>query len=331
MSSKPLISVIIPAYNVAPYIRKSVQSVIEQTYKNLQIILIEDGATDDTGKICDDLAAQDSRIEVIHQKNGGLSAARNAGLNVAKGEWIAFLDSDDWIEPEMYEALLKLALDYDADISSCCSRNVYPDTTDKPTPKNEVVNVLDTKGVIRDLLHQTIVRFEVWNKLWSRELIGDMRFKVGQVAEDVYWDRVLFLKANKFVHTNRVLHNYVIDRPGNTNASFKIARLCIFNEFDLWIENLNKEQMTEEAEIIACIATTFAIAAHCAAIRAKQPSNIIDEVKSHFSHFYEKSKQSPYRNKTLLNLYKLNPKLYLYLTNSGLYDFALKCYHFIKR
>lgn len=104
MENKPLISVIVPVYNVQKYVRKSVESILQQTYKNLEIILVDDGSTDESGKICDMLARSDNRVTVIHKKNGGLSDARNAGLDRATGELIGFVDSDDYIEKNMYGA-----------------------------------------------------------------------------------------------------------------------------------------------------------------------------------------------------------------------------------
>lgn len=121
MENKPLISVIVPVYNVQKYVRKSVESILQQTYKNLEIILVDDGSTDESGKICDMLARSDNRVTVIHKKNGGLSDARNAGLDRATGELIGFVDSDDYIEKNMYEVLEERMRINEADIS-CCGR-----------------------------------------------------------------------------------------------------------------------------------------------------------------------------------------------------------------
>ena len=115
----PLISVVIPVYNVEDYVRKCIVSVINQTYSNLEILVIDDGSTDHSGQICDELAATDGRIRVFHTFNGGLSAARNVGIDHATGFFIAFVDSDDWIEPDMYQFLYQQIIEYDADISVC--------------------------------------------------------------------------------------------------------------------------------------------------------------------------------------------------------------------
>ena len=107
--SEPKISVIVPVYKVEPYLRKCLDSIVGQTYQNLEIILVDDGSPDGCGAICDEYAAQDKRVRVIHKANGGVSSARNAGLTAATGEWIGWVDSDDWIEPDMYERMLELA------------------------------------------------------------------------------------------------------------------------------------------------------------------------------------------------------------------------------
>ena len=123
-----MISVIIPVYNVEPYLRKCLDSVVNQTYRNLEILVIDDGSTDGSGAICDEYAS-DRRMRIFHTENRGLSCARNLGLDEAKGEWIGFVDSDDWIEPDMYEALLKKAEETGADIVECGVFREYPGRT----------------------------------------------------------------------------------------------------------------------------------------------------------------------------------------------------------
>ena len=114
---QPLISIIVPVYKVEPYLRRCVDSILNQTYRNLEVILVDDGSPDNCGSICDAYAKQDSRVKVIHKENGGLSSARNAGLDVMSGAYVGFVDSDDWIEPHMYESLLKLMEKFDAQMA----------------------------------------------------------------------------------------------------------------------------------------------------------------------------------------------------------------------
>lgn len=117
--SSPLISIIVPVYNVEPYVSKCLESILRQTYQNIEIIIIDDGSTDGGSDICDAYAHKDKRIKVIHQSNEGVSGARNVGLRIAKGEFIGFVDSDDWIEADMYEYLLQNIQQQDADIAIC--------------------------------------------------------------------------------------------------------------------------------------------------------------------------------------------------------------------
>ena len=122
-----LISIIIPVYNVSKYLDKCVKSILLQTYSNLEIILVNDGSTDGSGVLCDELKKTDKRICVIHKPNGGLSDARNAGLDIATGDYIGFVDSDDYVEPDMFQILLENAMKYDADVSGCRYAEVYED------------------------------------------------------------------------------------------------------------------------------------------------------------------------------------------------------------
>ena len=299
------ISIIIPAYNVKPYVTKCVESVINQSYTNLEIILIDDGSTDGTSRICDELAQRDNRIIVIHQQNKGLSEARNAGLNVATGEWIAFLDSDDWIECEMYEHLLKMALEYGADISSCSSRNVYGNEKSVEQIADEKISVFEKEKIIEGLITQEMIRYEVWNKLWKRDFISDVRFIPGQVSEDVHFDRVLFLKANKIVHTNQIYHNYLISRPGNTNSTFKFARMCVYDEFEQMFSAVEGNLVLQN--IVAMLAMKFAVNMYVESINAKQ-NKVSNELILKFDYFYKRVAEKKFKNNHLVRLFHISPK-----------------------
>ena len=155
MEQCPLISVIVPVYNVAPYLTRCLDSIVMQTWQNLEIILVDDGSRDDSVGICDLYAARDARIRVIHKENGGLSSARNAGLDIAAGEYVGFVDSDDWIEPDMFEYLLQNAENYGADIATCGHVDEFNKSITVKT--TEQVLLLDTEGSLRMLLENSIV------------------------------------------------------------------------------------------------------------------------------------------------------------------------------
>ncbi|MBQ3415456.1 MAG: glycosyltransferase family 2 protein [Clostridia bacterium] len=203
-----LISIIVPVYNVEEYIEKCVESIINQTYKNIEIILVDDGATDNSGKICDELGKRDSRIKIIHKANGGLSDARNAGLKIAKGEYIGFVDSDDYIAKDMFETLYNLNKKYNSEISIVSFYEIY---------KGKVIGVRDSKNLeeltkieaIRELLIDTNIQSYAWNKLFKKELFDGLEFPTNKNFEDIATTLLLFEKANKVVLLEDPKYYYV--------------------------------------------------------------------------------------------------------------------------
>ena len=181
-NQNPLISVIVPVYKVEKYLHRCVDSILAQTYTNLEIILIDDGSPDRSGEICDEYAAKDSRIRVIHQKNAGLGAARNAGLDVCSGEYIAFVDSDDYILPEMYGQMLVTAREHDVDICMCQWQYEYADGRHPVTPEMidpAIFNVTTTRELARFFykkIYDNMTAIVVWTKLFKRALFADLRF-----------------------------------------------------------------------------------------------------------------------------------------------------------
>lgn len=178
----PLISIIVPVYNVKDYLEKCLQSICVQTYKNLEIILIDDGSSDGSGELCDLFAQRDGRIKVIHQTNAGQSAARNRGLAVAQGEFLGFVDSDDWIEPDMYEFLYHLLKENGADISICSH---YRDKGKKSVAKYSSGEqfVFTRDEGIRALVVDRRIRNYVWDKLYKRRLFSGITFPLNRILK----------------------------------------------------------------------------------------------------------------------------------------------------
>ena len=177
----PLISIIIPVYKVEPFLRECLDSIVSQTYQNLEIILVDDGSTDGSGAICDEYAARDGRIIVIHQENQGISGARNAGLDIASGDYVLFVDSDDRIEPFTCECALKAAIGQQADLVSFGYKVIY-----ESGKSREVVapasGIQDKRQVMQELVWQRgNFRDSAWNKLFARKLFDDIRFPEGKV------------------------------------------------------------------------------------------------------------------------------------------------------
>lgn len=217
--SQPLISVIIPVYNIEDYLRKCLISIIEQTYKNLEIIIINDGSTDNTPTICDEFAAHDNRIKVIHQENNGLSYSRNVGLDNAHGEYLGFVDGDDWIEKDMYETLYNLIIQHKADISICTHFSEFTDTT-KIEFNSGVIQEFTPNEAIICLLEDIKIRNYLWEKLSKRELYKDIRFPVGKIFEDMAVQHKVFYNAQKVVLSCTPKYHYRIRRGSITNVPF---------------------------------------------------------------------------------------------------------------
>lgn len=195
--SLPKISIIIPVYKVEKYIDRCIKSVINQTYQNLEIIIVDDGSPDNCPSICDKWAERDNRIKVIHKNNGGLSDARNVGMKIASGELIGFVDSDDWISKEMYQLLFENMKENGSDISACGVKTVWEDATESHLLTTQGKYVLNTQEAMEAIVRETILKQPVWYKLYKAELVRDINFPVGKYHEDVFWSYQAIGRANK--------------------------------------------------------------------------------------------------------------------------------------
>lgn len=214
-----LVSVIVPVYNVEEHLARCVDSILNQTHRNLEVILVDDGAKDSSGRICDDYAARDSRIKVIHKENGGLSSARNAGIDIAKGDYLQFVDSDDWIEPDAVEAMLNQAVTQGVDLVIGGRWDVKAATGEKKKglcpPRQEIISG-----------EETVSRIFRWDncdsaapdKLFHRRLFRQIRFPYGKVCEDVPIMYKIVLDAGRVAMLDKPIYNYY-HRPGSISFS----------------------------------------------------------------------------------------------------------------
>lgn len=258
-----MISVIVPVYNVKPYLRKCLDSIIGQTYRDLEILIIDDGSTDGSGKICDEYK-RDARVRVFHTENQGLSAARNRGLDEAQGEWIGFVDSDDWIDPDMYECLLRGAEEAEVDVVEC---GVYIEYKNKTIKRDRCALKTASVDEVRMLLkgeYSTIVM----DKLWKRHCFSHLRFPINRVYEDIATTFRLFEIANGVCKIENYKYHYV-----RRNGSLSKVR-DMKNLVGYWLSNLEryeylKDRVAEEEKHIlftACIgavARTWAFYLNC--------------------------------------------------------------------
>ncbi len=224
--SQPLISIIVPIYKVESLLDTCVRSLIAQTYTNTEIILVDDGSPDRCGELCDEWAEKDARIRVVHKENGGLSDARNAGLAMATGEYIGFVDSDDWIEPRMYELLYNALCETDADIAECDRDDFSDEHPATPFTAEAITkHVYTAEQALAELIVDGALRQTVWNKLYRAELVTDPLFPVGKLNEDEFWTYKVFGQANTIVHIDAKLYHYY-QREGSIIHVYTPKRLA---------------------------------------------------------------------------------------------------------
>ena len=230
MERNPLISVIVPVYKVEAYLDKCVKSILNQTYRNLEIILVDDGSTDNCPAMCDEYARQDARITVIHKENGGLSSARNAGMEIANGEYIGFVDSDDWIAPEMYEVLLDGFM-RNKNAGVICVGRVYVDEQGKEDPSlhEGLENWRLTGSEWLGLLADNMSNHSVWNRLYRAQIAQRISFVLGKHAQDLMYNYQIAeeLDESNLIHEDLPYYGYYYrTRPDN------IISLGIWQDID---------------------------------------------------------------------------------------------------
>lgn len=205
-----LISIIIPVYKVEKYLSRCIESVMAQTYSNIEIILIDDGSPDKCPEICDNYADKDLRIKVVHKKNGGLSDARNAGITLAEGKYISFLDSDDYVHPRMYQELLHILKKEGADVSFCNLNRVYSEEYELNDIQDGTLHIYSGKQAVKNILDKNlhVVSVIACGKLYKKELFESIRFPVGKLHEDEFTTYKIFYKCTKVVFMDKGYYYY---------------------------------------------------------------------------------------------------------------------------
>lgn len=206
----PYLSIIVPVYKVEAYINKCIDSILNQTFTDYELILVDDGSPDNCGKICDEYALRDERIKVIHQENAGLSAARNTGLRYASGQCIAFVDSDDYIDTKMYEILINAQKTNDADIVKCgCSRFIEDKvTSQKNFCRFEIIKTAETTPSLLPLYYSNTLYIVVWNAIYKSNIAKTIIFPEGFINEDQYASGMYLSKAKTLITIDKPLYFY---------------------------------------------------------------------------------------------------------------------------
>lgn len=277
-NTNSLISIIVPVYNVEPYLRQCLDSIVNQTYSNLEIILIDDGSSDGSPQICDVYASKDNRIVVIHKENGGQSEARNRGLDICKGEFISFIDSDDWVERDYIEILYNELTLHNSDISIINHNHFSLDGTYNSIKafKNETISNIDALKLL--ITKEPIQHLLMCGKLYKKELFNEIRFPVGQIFEEHLICYKVYYNSKKITSCNKVLYHY-LKRSDSTmgqavnidyipmwseqadyfieKKEFKlayivycrIAKLCLWNSFNCKKTNQKEKESLDKAHI----------------------------------------------------------------------------------
>ena len=239
------VSIVVPIYNVEKYIRTCLDSIKTQTYTDFELLLIDDGSTDESGKIADEYALTDDRAKVYHKQNGGLSDARNYGIEKTTGEYICFIDSDDWIESTYLEELVKLADEKQADITICAyKRNTGEEAIEQPKEIEETVETgTEALGNIWSSRYGEYV--VAWNKLYNRKLFEENRYTVGMIHEDEAICANLYINAQKVARTNRILYNYRVNNSTSIMTSnYSLKRLDIIKAIEIRMDILKQNGLT---------------------------------------------------------------------------------------
>lgn len=236
-----LISIIVPVYNGASYIERCIKSITNQTYKNIEIIIVNDGSTDETKSVCEELIKKDNRIKIINSENRGVSHARNIAIKESGGEYIGFVDADDYIESKMYEDLVHNAQRYDAQISICGWTN-----TDKFEEENESIRIIrDNNEAINELFYNDNINGFLCNKLYRRDVIFNDKNKFIlldeeiKILEDLLYNYEVLKKCERLVYTNNKYYHYIINSGSAINSKFSYKNVTglqalqqIINDFD---------------------------------------------------------------------------------------------------
>lgn len=217
-----LVSVIIPVYNVEKYLRKCLDSVINQTYKELEIILVDDGSTDSSGKICDEYAQKDNRIKVIHKSNGGLSDARNVGIEKSNGEYICFIDSDDYIELDMFENLYKACIEKNVKIASCDKIRELENGKKIIEKRYEESRIITKKEAYSNIL---LFDPAVCDKMFEKSLFANVRFPKGKLYEDILTTNKLVEQCDYLYHVAKPFYHYIQRNNSIVHQKFNIKKL----------------------------------------------------------------------------------------------------------
>ncbi|WP_233713700.1 glycosyltransferase family 2 protein [Lederbergia citri] len=310
----PLVSVVVPIYKVEKYIHRCIESILEQTYSNLEIILVNDGSPDHCGQIIDEYAEKDHRIKVVHKKNGGLSDARNKGMEYVTGDFTLFVDSDDWIERNMIKVLIQISIDHQADVVQSAFYYAYEDHLlydNRYFSKKDPFILLNNKKLMYELVRNEIVKNFAWGKLYKTALIKDIPFKKGVLFEDVFWAHLVMHRVHTYVITHAPMY-YYFQRSESIVFNYSLRNLDIIEglkERHIFVEQYYHDLSNESFTVILTncfIHYNLLMMNRSIDKDGENRKNIRAYIKSHYEEFMIAAKGNK-ELKTQLILYKIHP------------------------
>ena len=304
----PIISIIVPIYNVGEYLPRCIDSILNQTFKRFELILVNDGSKDNSGVVCDDYARKDTRIKVIHKSNGGVSSARNEGLYVAKGEYIGFVDPDDYIDKNMYEKLYRLCIDNNSDIAICRFNREINGKIQNKESTEEIIE-LNNMEAMNELFKGNLYRFSLCNKLFSKKCFNDVLFPEERIHEDLSTTYKLFDNSKKTVYINYCGYIYVRRENSILTSTYNEKRLQAFIAWDEIIEFIDKNYYEIIEQVIAtftywCVDNILYILNQVN--NSKKKNNYLNIIQKYTTKYYIYIK----RNNILSRSYKLRIRIF---------------------
>jgi glycosyltransferase involved in cell wall biosynthesis len=314
----PKVSIIVPVYKVEAYLQKCVDSILAQTFTDFELILVDDGSPDQSGEICDEYEKMDGRVTVIHKKNGGQGSARNIGLDRSRGEYIGFVDSDDWIEPDMFELLYDSCIQNKCDIAICSYQIHYKHKTIINGPHQQTIH--DRNQAMKALLEDELYNEVVWSKLFKRTLLEEIRFTEGIMYEDTAFSYKVIHKSGKVCYVGEPKYHYMkrdnstMDRARKNKS---IDAVLIYEEMNKFISQhyseLNNLVSLKLANSAMQVLNTIACSEKFSSYK-----NDYYKVSNILNSQFHKTRKLPYYNKNvkfLLLASKIHPLLYKLIIN----------------
>jgi len=318
---KPKISIIVPVYNIELYLERCVESILSQTFVDFELILVNDGSTDQSGKVCDYYSEKDQRVKVLHKNNGGLSFARNEGLKIACGDFIGFVDGDDYIEKDMYKKLYELSEKTNSDIAICkFGREINGQLINEL--QQEFSKEMDNIEAMRQLFKGELYRFSVCNKLFRKSCFENILFPEGRIHEDLSTSYKLFANSTKSVYTNYVGYIYVKRENSILNSRFNEKRLDAFLGWDEILSFMGQKYPKLTKEVISCFAYGCVDNVHYIVNQVESKDSRIQYlsiIKRLHRKFYSKillNNTLSLKDKFILSLLNCNCKMLIFLIKS---------------